>query len=106
MSLSPRQSRLVQGAAAVLVQGLQLSVEDAVGLIASALRAELEARHLTMEVLDVSSRAERTSFIRAVVHRVQENLEARREWSAANVRSAVESFMRVLHESWENERSG
>ena len=104
MSLSPRQSRLVQGAAAVLVQDLTLPVEDAVRLIGAALRAEMESRHVTLEVLDVSSRAERASFIRAVVHRVQQDLDLRHEWPPSKVKSGVESFMHMLHKSWEGER--
>lgn len=106
MALSPRQSKLVQGAAAVLVRDLNLSVEEAVALIGQALRAELESRKTTLDVLDVSSRAERASFVRAVVHRVQSALEARREWNSTHVRSAVEAFMEVLHSSWDAERSG
>ena len=87
----------------MLVQDLALGVEDAVALIAGALRTEMESKHITLEILDLSSRAERASFLRGVVHRVQMGLEARREWPASRVKSAVESFMQMLHKSWESE---
>ncbi len=103
MQLSTRQMELVKGAAAVLVTHLQLTPDEAVRIIGSGLFKELELRNVSMETIDISSRAERAAFVRAAVKHVHETLRARREWPSAKLDKAIESFMQILFESWEAE---
>ena len=91
---------LIQGAAATLVRGLDLTHEEAIELIVRGLRSEMAKRQISLEALDIRPRAERTAFIRNVVKTVQDEIAGRHIWPKSKIETVVMEFMHILHDSW------
>ncbi|WCL50459.1 hypothetical protein [Leptospira sp. GIMC2001] len=100
MGISERQLGLIQESAKLLIQDLRLTQEEAVMLISASLKKELVRRGVTMEALNMSAKSDRTSFIRSVVHHVQEKIEETPHWKSKNLTITIEKFYKILHSSW------
>ena len=100
MSLSERQLTLVQEAADILMGALALTRDEAIQLIGASLHHELAKREISIEALDIRPRAERASFLRGVVQNLEQHLRAQKQWPHNQIVSAIEAFMKALHESW------
>ncbi|TGL50267.1 hypothetical protein EHQ59_12800 [Leptospira kemamanensis] len=98
MSLSEMQIKLIQASKSILVQNLHLTNEDAISVISIAIKSELHTRKTTLELLDISSLSERTSFVRAVVKNVQDQIMKNPEWRSNQVDRSIEKFYQTLHE--------
>ena len=103
MKLSPRQLLLIQGAAKVLIDNLELTHAEVLALIAARIRSELLKMQITMEDLNLKQRSERTTFIRHVVAGVHSDLRMKNLWSEKELEVTIKKFMEILHESWEKE---
>ena len=103
MSLSERQQNLVREGVDILMGALALTRDEALQLIGAAMRHELTEREISIEALDIRPRAERAAFIRAVVTNLENRLREQRQWPAAQIKSAIEGFMKALHASWDSE---
>jgi hypothetical protein len=101
--LSERQLQLIQGAASILIDGLYLSRQEAMTIIAESLKEELNSSGTTFEHLEINTKTFRIPFIRNLVYRVQKKLDANRSLHKEKVRTAINAFVQLLHESWEKE---
>jgi|JI9StandDraft_2_1071091.scaffolds.fasta_scaffold916174_1 hypothetical protein len=100
MGISSRQLGLIQESAKLLMEDIRLTQEEAILLISNCLKKELQRRGITMETLELSAKSDRTSFIRAVVHHVQQKIEETPGWRSKNLPITIEKFYRALHKSW------
>jgi hypothetical protein len=101
--LSQRQIQLVQSTAAILMEKLLLSKEESISLISESLKEELSSSNITFEYLETNSKSYRISFIRNLVYRVEKKLENHRYLHPEEKRIAINSFVQLLHSSWDNE---
>jgi hypothetical protein len=100
--LSPRQIQLIQGAAAILIEQLFLSKEEAIGVISEALKEELKASNVSFEFLEIGSLSYRQSFIRKLVHRVEIKINTFKNLPAERIKTAIDFFVKMLYASWTN----
>ncbi|BDA77985.1 hypothetical protein LPTSP3_g09150 [Leptospira kobayashii] len=103
MSISERQLELIKESAHLLVREINLTNEEAIQLISRCIKKELIKRNITMEMLNISPKPDRTSFIRAVVQHVQEAIQENPYWRTKHLNKSIESFYKVLHDSWTRE---
>jgi len=104
LGVSERQLELIKEAAEILIGDSRLTSEEAIQLISSSIKKELVRRGTTLESLNTSPKPDRTSFIRAVVQHVQEGIQANPYWRTRHIDKLIESFYKVLHDSWQRER--
>ncbi|MCW7469255.1 hypothetical protein [Leptospira kanakyensis] len=97
MPLSDMQMKLIQESRVILVQNLHLTNEDAIAVISKAIKKELTIRKTTLELLEISTLSERTSFVRAVVKHVQDQIMENPEWRSNQVERYIEKFYQTLH---------
>ena len=97
MPLSEIQLKLIQESKGILVRNLHLTTEEAIEVISYAIKRELVARKITMEVLEISSLFVRTSFVRAVVKNVQDQVMKNPKWKSNNVERYIEKFYQTLY---------
>ncbi|GBF49925.1 hypothetical protein LPTSP4_14450 [Leptospira ryugenii] len=103
MGASERQLELIIDAAEILIAETRLTKEEAIQIISSSIKKELVKRNTSLEILNISPKPERTSFIRSVVKSVHESIQANPYWKMKNIEKVIESFYKVLHESWQKE---
>ncbi len=103
MSVSDRQLELIKEAAEILIMESRLDKEEAILLISSSIRKELGHRGITLEALNLSTKSERTSFIRAVVSIVKDGIQSNPYWRSKQIDQMIEKFYKVLHDSWQRE---
>ncbi|TGL57883.1 hypothetical protein EHQ58_10775 [Leptospira ognonensis] len=104
MGVSERQLELIKEAAEILIGESRLTKEEAIQLISASIKKELGKRATTLEALNGSPKSDRTSFIRAVVLHVEEGIQSNPEWRTRHIDKFIESFYKVLHDSWQKER--
>ncbi|WP_246845245.1 hypothetical protein [Leptospira biflexa] len=97
MPLSEIQLKLIQESKGILVRNLHLTTEEAIEVISNAIKRELVVRKITMEVLEISSLSVRTSFVRAVVKNVQDQVMKNPKWKSNNVERYIEKFYQALY---------
>lgn len=100
--LSPRQIQLIQGTAAILMEQLFLSKEEALSIISESLREELKASNVSFEFLEIGSLSYRQSFIRKLVHRVEIKINTIKTLPTEKVKQAIDLFVKMLYQSWMN----
>lgn len=100
--LSPRQIQLIQGAAAILIEQLYLSKEEALSIISESLREELKASNVSFEFLEIGSLSYRQAFVRKLVHRVEIKINTFKNLPPERIKTAIELFVKMLYESWMN----
>lgn len=98
MQLSDMQIKLIQASKNILVRNLHLTNEDAISVISKAIKSELHIRKTILELLEISALSERTSFVRAVVKNVQDQIMKNPEWRSNIVDRYIEKFYQTLHE--------
>lgn len=97
MPFSEIQLKLIQESKGILVRNLHLTTEEAIEVISNAIKRELVVRKITMEVLEISSLSVRTSFVRAVVKNVQDQVMKNPKWKSNNVERYIEKFYQTLY---------
>ncbi|WP_246843824.1 hypothetical protein [Leptospira biflexa] len=97
MPLSEIQLKLIQESKGILVRNLHLTTEEAIEVISNAIKRELVARKITMEVLEISSLSVRTSFVRPVVKNVQDQIMKNPKWKSNQVDRYIEKFYQTLY---------
>ncbi|MCB1142285.1 MAG: hypothetical protein H7A24_00275 [Leptospiraceae bacterium] len=95
--------KLLMGAAESLITYLRLPSEEATQIIVNSIKQEMKIRGTDFGILEVSSKAERTAFTRVVVHRVKDYLSQNYRFKPESVNKAMDSFVAVLHRSWQLE---
>ncbi|TGN18054.1 hypothetical protein [Leptospira idonii] len=103
MGISERQLGLIKESAHLLVNEINMTGEEAVQLISKCINKELNRRNTTMEMLNISSKPERTSFIRAVVQHVGDAIQENPYWRTKHLGKSIENFYKALHDSWNRE---
>ncbi|MDF3819682.1 hypothetical protein P3G55_07215 [Leptospira sp. 96542] len=97
MAASEIQIQLIQESVAILVKKLQLTTEEAIGVISKAIKQELNSRKVTLELLEISALSERTSFVRSVVKHVQDQIQRNPNWKVNFSDRYIENFYQSLH---------
>ncbi|MBP7284539.1 MAG: hypothetical protein KBA66_23340 [Leptospiraceae bacterium] len=100
--LSPRQIQLIQGAAAILIEQLHLTKEEAFMIISESLKEELKASNVSFEFLEIGSLSYRQAFIRKLVNRVESKINLIKNFPSEKIKLAVEKFVKMIYESWMN----
>jgi urease gamma subunit len=98
--VSPRQIQLIQGAAAILVDHLYLSKEEAIEIISDSLREELRESKVLFEFLEIGTISYRQTFIRNLVHRVEVKIIANKNVPQSRIKEGISIFVKMLYASW------
>jgi hypothetical protein len=101
-SVSPRQIQLIQGAAAILVEHLYLTKEEAIVIISESLREELKESKVLFEFLEIGTLTYRQTFIRNLVNRVELKLVANKNIPQYKIKEGIDIFVKMLYASWSN----
>lgn len=104
-TVSPRQIQLIQGAAAILIEQLYLSKEEALTIISESLREELKSSNVLFEFLEIGSLSYRQAFIRNLVSRVESKLIITKNLPTSKIKSAIDIFVKMLYASWASQSS-
>jgi len=100
--LSPRQIQLIQDAAAILIEQLFLSKEEALSVISDSLKEELKTSNVSFEFLEIGSLSYRQAFIRKLVYRVESKVNALKSLPPERIKTAIDMFVKRLYSSWTN----
>lgn len=101
-TVSPRQIQLIQGAAAILVDYLYLSKEEAITIISESLREELKESKVMFEFLEIGTISYRQTFVRNLVHRVEVKIVANKNVPQSRIKEGIDIFVKMLYASWAN----
>lgn len=99
MPLSEIQMKLIQESKAILVKNLHLTNEEAIDVISKAIKRELILRKTTVETLEISALSVRTSFVRAVVKNVQDQIMKNPKWRTNQVDRYIEKFYQTMYKT-------
>jgi hypothetical protein len=98
--ISQRQIQIVQSATKILMEVFFISKEEALEIISTSLKEELDKSETTFELLEISSISYRQAFVRKLVHRVETNIRKNKNLRIDRINLAIEKFVQMIHSKW------